>query len=150
MDKRNEKSPEMLGDVSTNLETDALLKLLLDEDRLAILGLLALRPHTIAELTALLPGKRTPPAKHVAQLTAAGLLSQVNDPVNDPVNNEVNGDRYTLMCASFKPGSAASLRVLPNPPRQHQMSRSWRLLFVMARWCSTLPNRVNEWWCCAG
>ena len=92
MDKRNEKSPEMLGDVSTNLETDALLKLLLDEDRLAILGLLALRPHTIAELTLLLPGKRTPPAKQVVQLTAAGLLSQVKDPVND----EVNGDRYTL------------------------------------------------------
>jgi hypothetical protein len=92
MDKLNDQSSEMSigvsgdipGDISTNLELEELLKLLLDEDRLVILGLLAMRPHTIAELTVLLPDKRTPPAKHVAQLAAAGLLTQAND------------ERYTL------------------------------------------------------
>ena len=65
---------------STNsgaLNAEALLKLVLDEERLAILGLTALRPYTVRELAAALPGKRTPPAKHVTQLVEAGLLTPV-------------------------------------------------------------------------
>lgn len=64
---------------SLALDAEALLKLVLDEDRLVILGLTALRPHTASELVAALPGRRTPPAKHVAQFVAAGLLTQVGD-----------------------------------------------------------------------
>jgi hypothetical protein len=63
----------------TDQSADALLKLILDEDRLVILGLTAQRPCTVRELAAALPGKRTPPAKHVAELVAAGLLRQVDD-----------------------------------------------------------------------
>jgi hypothetical protein len=59
------------------LQTDSLLKLILDEERLAILGLTAQRPYTVRELVEALPGKRTPPAKHVLQLVEAGLLTQV-------------------------------------------------------------------------
>lgn len=65
--------------VQPALEPQALLKLLLDEDRLAILGLAAQRPHTVRELAAVLPAMRTPVAKHVTELAAAGLLSQVSD-----------------------------------------------------------------------
>jgi hypothetical protein len=64
---------------STTLEAETLLKLLLNEDRLVILGLTAQRPCTVRELAVALPGKRTPPAKHVAELVAAGLLKQVDD-----------------------------------------------------------------------
>ncbi len=59
------------------LESDSLLKLILDEERLAILGLAAQRPYTVRELVEALPGKRTPPAKHVLQLVEAGLLTPV-------------------------------------------------------------------------
>jgi hypothetical protein len=64
---------------SETIEPQALLKLLLDEERLAILGLTVQRPLTIGEMNALLPAQRTPPAKHVAQLLAAGLLMQSGD-----------------------------------------------------------------------
>jgi hypothetical protein len=60
------------------LAAEELLKLVLDEDRLAILGLAAQRPCTVRDLAAALPGKRTPPAKHVNELVAAGLLVQVD------------------------------------------------------------------------
>ncbi|MCC6456692.1 MAG: DUF2087 domain-containing protein [Caldilineaceae bacterium] len=63
----------------TDQSADALLKLILDEDRLVILGLAAQQPCTVRQLAAVLPGKRTPPAKHVAELVAAGLLRQVDD-----------------------------------------------------------------------
>lgn len=59
------------------LNAETLLKIVLDEERLAILGLTALRPYTVRELAAELPGKRTPPAKHVTQLVEAGLLTPV-------------------------------------------------------------------------
>jgi hypothetical protein len=49
----------------------------MDEERLAILGLAAQRPYSVRELAEKLPGKRTPPAKHVKQLLDAGLLVQV-------------------------------------------------------------------------
>ena len=65
-------------------EMDALLKLVLDEDRLAILGLIALHPQTVRALDEALPGHRTPVAKHVAQLVDAGLLVSAD------------GDNYTL------------------------------------------------------
>jgi hypothetical protein len=64
---------------SSALEAESLLKLLLDEERLAILGLTAQRPYTLREITAALPRLRTPPAKLVTQLAAAGLLTQVGD-----------------------------------------------------------------------
>lgn len=59
------------------VDMEMLLKLLLDEDRLAILGLAAQRAYTIRELTDAIPAKRTPPAKHISQLVAAGLLATV-------------------------------------------------------------------------
>jgi hypothetical protein len=61
------------------LEAETLLKLLLDEDRLAILGLAAQRPCTVREVAAALPGLRTPAAKHIRELVAAGLLSEAGD-----------------------------------------------------------------------
>lgn len=67
-------------------ERDAvdLLKLILDEERLTILGMVAAKPCTASEVADALPGKRTPPAKHLAQLFEAGLLTQVGE------------DRYAL------------------------------------------------------
>ena len=59
------------------LDAEALLKIVLDEERLAILGLTAQRPHSVRELAAALPGKKTPPAKQVTQLVEAGLLVPV-------------------------------------------------------------------------
>lgn len=79
-----DQSPHDPAADATDLSTEALLKVILDEDRLAILGLSALRPYTVRELNEALPDKRTPPAKHVAQLMDAGLLIQVAD------------DRYAL------------------------------------------------------
>jgi hypothetical protein len=69
---------------------EMLLKLLLDEERLAILGLAAQRPYTVRELAEALPGKRTPPAKHVNQLVEAGLLTPVG------------GDSYALNVAQLQ------------------------------------------------
>lgn len=71
-----EHSVDQPMNASATVDAQALLKLLLDEERLAILGLTSQRPYTIGELTAALPGQRTPPAKYVAQLVAAGLLTQ--------------------------------------------------------------------------
>jgi len=61
----------------TVLDAEALLKLLLDEDRLAIMGLTAQRPRSVRELAEALPAMRTPVAKHVLQLVEAGLLAAV-------------------------------------------------------------------------
>jgi hypothetical protein len=77
MHNPSEQPPTNTNVDSPALEVGTLLKLLLDEDRLAILGLTAQRPFTVRELAAALPGKRTPPAKHVTQLVEAGLLVQV-------------------------------------------------------------------------
>jgi ArsR family transcriptional regulator, arsenate/arsenite/antimonite-responsive transcriptional repressor len=60
------------------IDGDALLKLILDEERLAILGLTAQRPYSVSELAALLPNRRNPAAKQVAQLVEAGLLIAVD------------------------------------------------------------------------
>jgi hypothetical protein len=79
-----DQSPANAEAGAASLVAEALLKVILDEERLAILGLTALRPYTISELSEALPGKRTPPAKHVAQLVDAGLLIQGE------------GDRYAL------------------------------------------------------
>jgi hypothetical protein len=73
----NPTSPDAMGSDTTVLDAVALIKVILDEERLAILGLTAQRPHTVRELAAALPGKRTPPAKHVTQLVEAGLLVEV-------------------------------------------------------------------------
>lgn len=61
------------------VEAETLLKLILDEDRLAILGMTAQRACTVREMADALPGKRTPPAKHVSELAEAGLLNQVGN-----------------------------------------------------------------------
>ncbi len=71
------EQPATNAPVTPALEAEVLLKLLLGEERLAILGLTAMRPHTVRQLAATLPGKRTPPAKHVAQFVDAGLLAHV-------------------------------------------------------------------------
>jgi hypothetical protein len=78
-----DKTPAVQENESAPSTTDGpdaatLLKMVLDEDRLAILGLTALRPHTVRELAESLPGRRTPVAKHVTQLVEAGLLTQVD------------------------------------------------------------------------
>lgn len=57
------------------LTTDHLARLLLDEDRLAILGCAARRPCSVDELAEAIHGKRASLARHLAQLTEAGLLS---------------------------------------------------------------------------
>lgn len=57
------------------LTTDQLARLLLDEERLAILGRAALQPCSVDELAAAISGKRSSLARHLAQLTEAGLLT---------------------------------------------------------------------------
>jgi hypothetical protein len=68
---------DVSADDASALAAESLLKLILDEERLAILGLTAQRPYTVRELVEALPGKRTPPAKHVMQLVEAGVLTPV-------------------------------------------------------------------------
>jgi hypothetical protein len=63
----------------SDLDATTLLKVILDEDRLAVLGLVALRPHTFRELVDVLLDRRIPPARHVPQLVEAGLLKQTED-----------------------------------------------------------------------
>lgn len=58
---------------------DQLLRLLLDEERLAILGMTAQTPVTIEEMGAALNLKRATLTRHLAQLTAAGLLVRAAD-----------------------------------------------------------------------
>jgi len=70
-------SPAPAESGASLVDMETLLKVLLDEDRLAILGLTAQRSYTVRELADALPGKRTPPAKHVNQLVEAGLLMPV-------------------------------------------------------------------------
>jgi hypothetical protein len=56
---------------------ERLCKVLLDEDRLMILGLLALQPRSAEELVSLLPPRSsaaTKLARHIQQLRGAGLL----------------------------------------------------------------------------
>ncbi len=69
------------------LSTDQLTRLLLDEDRLAILGTAAHAPCGVDELAAAITGKRSSLARHLAQLTEAGLLT---------VSGEPGQERYTL------------------------------------------------------
>ena len=60
-----------------------LLKLILDEDRLAVLGMAAHKPSSVGEMAAHLPMKRAVLARAVSQLAAAGLLVAVADTVAD-------------------------------------------------------------------
>lgn len=55
---------------------ETLFKLLLDETRLAILGLAAVKAWTMDELAAQIPGKRADLERQVNQLVATGLLSR--------------------------------------------------------------------------
>ncbi len=64
-----------------------LCKLLLDEDRLRLLGLLALKPATQAELIAQASMKAGVLARHLYQLQEARLIT---------THNEGGVDRYTL------------------------------------------------------
>lgn len=57
-----------------------LARLLLDEDRLAILGRAGQSPCTIDEMAAVISGKRSSLARHLAQLTEAGLLTVSDGP----------------------------------------------------------------------
>jgi hypothetical protein len=62
------------------LSTEQLLRLLLDEDRLAILGRAARQSCSVDDLAAAISGKRSSLARHLAQLTEAGLLTVSGDP----------------------------------------------------------------------
>ncbi len=68
----------------SNHETVAnLCKILLDEDRLMILGLLAIQPRRADELVALLPPHSSAAAKlgrHIQQLQEAGLVTYLDAP----------------------------------------------------------------------
>jgi hypothetical protein len=75
------------------LTTDQLARLLLDEDRLAILGCAARRPCSVDELADAITGKRASLARHLAQLTEAGLLS---------VSGSSGHERYTLDVAAIQ------------------------------------------------
>lgn len=58
---------------------DQLLRLLLDEERLAILGVIGRTPITVEELGAALSLKRATLTRHLAQLSAAGILHRDAD-----------------------------------------------------------------------
>lgn len=75
------------------LTTDQLARLLLDEDRLVILGSAALRPCSVDELAAAISGKRSSLARHLAQLTEAGLLT---------VSDALGQERYALDVRSIQ------------------------------------------------
>jgi hypothetical protein len=66
--------------VATDVDATLLLKLILDEERLIILGLTAQGPKSVRELAEAFPSKRGEAAtqalvaKHVAQLVEAGVL----------------------------------------------------------------------------
>lgn len=62
------------------LTTDQLVRLLLDEDRLAILGRAAQAPCSADDLAATITGKRAALTRHLTQLTDAGLLTVGGDP----------------------------------------------------------------------
>jgi hypothetical protein len=87
---RGESGDLLVGEAQPDLDAISLLKVVLDENRLAILGLLALRPCTMPELVDALLAKRIPPAKHVAQLVEVGLLVQED------------GERYALNVAQLQ------------------------------------------------
>ncbi len=57
---------------------DDLLKLLLDETRLAVLGLAAVKTWPMDELAAQVPGKRADLDRQINQLVAAGLLTRAD------------------------------------------------------------------------
>ncbi len=73
--------------------TDQMARLLLDEDRLAILGRAAHAPCSVDDLAAAITGKRSSLARHLAQLTEAGLLA---------VSGASGQERYTLDVAHIR------------------------------------------------
>jgi len=124
-----------------SLETEALLKLLLDEDRIAILGLTAQHPHTVRALAAALPTKRIPPAKHVAELVSAGLLMQVDDEHYALDVRQIQLLKRTLFARAPQPvPQSRDEQILANFVREGKMIRypvQYSKRLVVLRWLAS-------------
>lgn len=150
------------GDKVQNSEIcERLCKVLLDEDRLMILGLLALQPRSAAELLDQLPVRSPARAKltrHLQQLRSAGLVSVQGAGENEQYRldidrlqelkrqlfsssggSELSGDEKVL--AAFVKGN--QLAQLPVQPSKLQVVLRW--LVQVFEPDQTYPERtVNE------
>lgn len=115
---------------ATGPDAAVLLKTILDEDRLVILGLLAQRSHTPAELAAALPGRRTPPARHLAQLVETGLVKQ-------------EGDRYLLDTRTIQ-AIKRSLFARPAPPPNQSTEEQVLATYVKGGKLVQYPALVHQ------